>query len=82
MITVGSKKGECASLSIFNGPEMTMSSKIEIKDEFVDPKQALCFTDIIKVISADNLIENIVIGSNRGGVTVYGMPPRFLREDP
>jgi len=34
------------------------------------------------VVSADNLIENLVIGTNRGSLTVYGIPPRFLREDP
>ena len=59
-----------------------MTACVKIKDDFEAPEQALSFTDVIKVVSADNLIENIIIGSNRGGVTVYGMPPRFLREDP
>ena len=28
------------------------------------------------------MLENLVIGTNRGALLVRGMPPRFLREDP
>ncbi len=34
------------------------------------------------MVSAGNLLENLVIGTNRGSLIVHGMPPRFLRSDP
>ena len=78
LIAVGTQKDVCASLRIFKDDEMKQD--MLIRDENTD--EALSFTDIIKVVSADNLVENLVIGSNRGSLSVYGMPPRFLREDP
>ena len=60
-----------------------MTACISIHGEQIEgSSEALCLTDVIKVVSADNLIENLIIGSNQGSLTVYGMPPRFLREDP
>ena len=67
-------------MRIFKDDEM--HADILIRDEHHASDEALCFTDVIKIISADNLVENLVIGSNRGSILVYGMPPRFLREDP
>ena len=56
-----------------------MKQDIEIRDEKNKSDEALSFTDIIKVVSADNLVENLIIGSNRGSLGVYCMPPKFLR---
>ena len=61
---------------------MTACIKIQGEEQFENQEESLCFTDIVKVVSADNLIENLIIGTNRGSLTVYGIPPRFLREDP
>ena len=55
---------------------------LKFNDEFGEQEPALCFNDIVKVVTAENLIENLVIGTNRGSVIVHGMPPRFLRENP
>ena len=68
-----------ASLGIFDGEDET--GRLQIKDEFGEGHPALGFNDILKVVSPDNLIENLVVGTNRGSIIVYGMP-RFLREDP
>ena len=80
LIAAGTQKDVCASLRIFKDDEM--KAEILIKDNHETAEEALCFTDVIKVVSAENLVENLVIGSNRGSISVYGMPPRFLREDP
>lgn len=42
----------------------------------------MCFNDIVKVVSAENLVQNLVVGTNRGSLVIRGLPPRFLREDP
>jgi len=55
---------------------------LKIKDEFGDNEPALCLNDIVKVVSSENLIENLVVGTNRGSLIVHGLPTRFLREDP
>ena len=80
LIAVGTQKDVCASMRIFKDDEM--QADILIRDEHHASEEALSFTDVIKVVTADNLVENLVIGSNRGSIFVYGMPPRFLREDP
>ena len=81
LITVGTQKDVCGSLRIFQDDEMTACISIH-GEQIEGSSEALCLTDVIKVVSADNLIENLIIGSNQGSLTVYGMPPRFLREDP
>lgn len=80
LIAVGTQKDVCASMRIFKDDEM--QADILIRDEHHASEEALSFTDVIKVVTSDNLVENLVIGSNRGSILVYGMPPRFLREDP
>ena len=80
LVAVGTQKDCCASMRIFRDDEM--KADIPIRDNIEWTEEALSFTDIVKVVSADNLIENLVIGSNRGCVQVYGLAPRFLREDP
>ena len=79
MIVVGTKKDESASLRLFDGDDM--KECMAFRDE-LENGPALCFTDVVKVVSPEQLLENLVIGTNRGSVIVHGMPPRFLREDP
>lgn len=82
LVVVGTEKDECASLKIFQGDEL--KECLNFKDNFVDPSgnsEVLCFNDIIKVVSSESLLENLVIGTNRGSLIVHGMPPRFLKED-
>ena len=83
LVVVGTEKDECASLKIFQGDEL--KECLNFRDTFVDPSgnsEVLCFNDIIKVVSSESLLENLVIGTNRGSLIVHGMPPRFLKEDP
>lgn len=80
LVAVGTQKDCCASMRIFRDDEM--KADIPIRDDIEWTEEALCFTDIVKVVSSENLVENLVVGSNRGCVQVYGLPPRFLREDP
>lgn len=54
LIVVGTKKEESASLRIFDSDEMTLS--LNFKDEITDPENALCFTDVVKVVTAENLV--------------------------
>ena len=84
MICVGTQKDVCASLGIFEGDEMKACLKYndEGNSALKDYLPAYCFNDVIKVVTAENMLENLVVGTNRGSVTVFGMPPRFLREDP
>lgn len=79
VIVVGTKKDESASLRLFDGDDM--KECMAFRDE-LENGPALCFTDVVKVVSPEQLLENLVIGTNRGSVIVHGMPPRFLREDP
>ena len=79
LITVGTEREVGASLGIFDGEDEI--GRLQIKDDFGEGHPALCFNDILKVVSPDNLIENLVVGTNRGSLIVYGMP-RYLREDP
>lgn len=53
---------------------------MKFTDELESPN-VLCFNDVIKVVSAEQLIENLIIATNRGSLIVHGMPPRFLRDD-
>ena len=78
-MVVGTKKDHSAALRIFDGDDEI--SCLSFGDE-LESQQVLCFNDVIKVVSAEQLIENLVVGTNRGSLIVHGMPPRFLREDP
>ena len=89
MICVGTQKDVCASLRVFEGDEMLACLKFKDDAVMMPPTNgdqptstAFCFNDVIKVVSAENMLENLVVGTNRGSILVHGMPPRFLREDP
>ena len=74
------KEDSSASIRIYDGDNK--KADLTFKDELSDKGQSLCFTDVLKVISADNLLENLVVGTNRGSLIVKGLPPRFLRDEP
>lgn len=80
VIVVGTQKDVGASLRIFEGDEMKMCLKFADDNPYDQP--ALCFNDVVKVVSAESLVQNLVVGTNRGSLVIHGVPPRFLREDP
>ena len=80
MITVGSERDVGGSLKIFSGEDVKHAITFT-DDENTQFSDSLGLTDICKVVSADSLLQNIVVSTNRGELKVLGMPPRFLRSD-